>query len=306
LLHHPATKWAKRTVLPALRWAIALGLLAYVLFTLQSLGWSTVWQAMPTQWTFYVVVIVLFFVQPICDLVIYRRLWRIHPALGLAVMLRKRFFNTIVIDYSGEAWLYGWARQQMPGRDAFILHSIKDNNILSAVAAMVVMILLFVGLLLAVPRQVTLSAGQIAATVALATLMVLPITGYLLARRHVTTLPASELFFAFAIHLIRSALNNGLAALAWSQGMPGVPLLSLCELLALRLLVSRVPLLGNKDLLLLGTGLGLAGAIDLPQTNVAAVLLAVFVIDHLFNMLGVGLPMLLAALGDLLRRRAQR
>ena len=293
-------------MLPALRWAIALGFLAYILLTLQSLGWQTVWQALPTQWTFYAVVVVLFFVQPICDLAIYRRLWRIGPALGLSAMLRKRFFNAIIIDYSGEAWLYGWARRQMPGRDAFILHSIKDNNILSAAAAMVVMILLIVGLLFAVPRQITLSTGQIAAILALATLMVLPTTGYLLARRHITSLSASELFFSFAVHLLRSALNNGLAVLVWSQGMPGASLLSLCELLALRLLVSRVPFLGNKDLLLLGTGLGLAGAIDLPQTGVAAVLLAVFAIDHLSNLLGVGLPMLIATLGDLVRRQAQR
>lgn len=299
---HPAADCVRRILMPGLRWIIALALLVYVLVTLQFLGWTAVWEALPGRWTFYAVVALLFMVQPIADLVIYRRLWRIGPMLGPTVMLRKRFLNSMVLDYSGEAWLFNWARRHMSGQEAFILHTIKDSNLLSSSASLLILIALIVGLVAAVPQQILLSNRDIAIFTLLATVTILPVVGYLVARRGMTTLPASDLKFVFAVHLTRSVLNNSLAVLAWSLGLPDASLLSLMELLALRLLVSRVPLLGNKDLALLGTSLGLAGALKLPQAGIAAMLLAVLTIDQLLNLICVGLPMLAGC--DLVRRRA--
>lgn len=292
-----------RMLLSILRWAIALAVIAYIVVTLRDLGWTTVWLALPGHWTFYALVALLFMVQPVADLVIYRRLWRIGPPLGLTAMLRKRFFNSLVIDYSGEGWLFTWARRHMPGQDAFILHTIKDSNILSASAALLVLIVLVVCLMAAVPGPSFIPTYYVVSIGALCAISVLPIMGYMIVRKRMTVLPASDLIFVFAIHLIRSVLNNGLAVVIWSQGLPGAPLLALLELLALRLLVSRLPFLGNRDIVFIGTGLGLAEAIDLPQAGIAAVLLATLTLEQLLNLICVGIPLLIGTLRDLVRRR---
>jgi len=303
-LNHPLAERFRRFVLPGMRWAIALALLAYIAMTLQSLGWSAIWEALPDSWTFYAIIALLFLVQPLADLMIYRRLWRIGPTMGPTVMLRKRFFNATILDYSGEAWLFAWARRHMPGREAFILHTIKDSNLLSASASLLVVTLLIAGLVAAVPRQIFLSPREIAAFTFLAFATVIPIIAYVIARKRMTIFSTSDLTFVFTIHLIRSILNNGLAVLAWSQGLADASLLSLLELLALRLVVSRVPFLGNKDLVFLGTGFGLAAAINLPQAGIAAVLLAALTVDQLLNFVCVGLPLLAGTLRDLVRRRS--
>jgi len=301
-LNHPVFERFRRFVLPAMRWAVAFALLAYIAMTLRSLGWSAIWQALPSRWTFYAIVALIFLVQPLADLTIYRRLWRIGPVMGPTVMLRKRFFNATILDYSGEAWLFAWARRHMPGREALILHTIKDSALLSASASLLVTILLIAGLLAAVPVNIILSSREIGIFIFLALSSAIPVLAYGIARKRMTSNSKSELVFVFTIHLIRSILNNGLAVLAWSQGLPGASLLSLLELLALRLVVSRVPFLGNKDLVFLGTGFGLAAAIDLPQAGVAAVLLAAMAVDQLLNLVCVGLPLLV----EMLRAAAWR
>lgn len=292
---------ARHKWLSGLRWGLVTALTAYVAVALWNLGWTAIWAALPRDWTFYAVAVVLFTVQPIADVIIYRRLWGIGSVLGPMVMLRKRFFNLMIIDYSGEGWLFTWARRHMPNQDAFILHTIKDSNLLSASASLLVLIALIAGLVAAGPRQVSLPAHDIVAIGSLCVVSVLPVLGYLMVRQRMTVLSVSDLTFVFTVHLVRAILNNALAVLLWARGLPEAPFIALLELLALRLLVSRVPFLGNRDLVFLGTGLGLAAAIDLPQAGIAAVLLAAFAMDQLLNLASVGVPSLVGAARELFK-----
>ncbi len=62
---------------------------------------------------------------------------------------------------------------------------------------------------------------------------------------------------------------------------------------ALRLLISRLPLLPNKDLLFVGTGIAAASFLTLSTEAVAAVLMITIAVDQLLGFLLVGMPWLL-------------
>jgi hypothetical protein len=93
----------------ALRWGVPVILLGFIGHQLASIGWLEIWRAKPTALSFYLLVLVPFFVQPVADLLIYRNLWKIEKALPLSIFLRKRYLNAMVLDYSGEAYFYFWA-----------------------------------------------------------------------------------------------------------------------------------------------------------------------------------------------------
>lgn len=292
LAGHPA--WARMSwrVGPAARLAIAAGLIGFIVWRLQSLGWARVWAALPTAPGFYLTGIVLFFLQPLADVAIFRRLWPAGGRPGLRVMLRKRFLNASVIDYSGEGYLFAFARTALPGQDRLVLHTIKDSNILSASASLLVLVVLVTALVALVPARIELPASETMAFAVLIGLSVLPVGAYLAWPGKMTVVGSADLRFVFAVHLARAVGVNLLVVLMWWQGMTGVAPLALMELLALRLLASRLPFVGNKDLVFLGGSIGLGEALAVPQASLAAVVLAAMALELVLNLVLVGLPWL--------------
>jgi hypothetical protein len=71
------------------------------------------------------------------------------------------------------------------------------------------------------------------------------------------------------------------------------------QFVALRLIVTRLPLVPNKDLVFVGAGIAAAGLVDTSATPVASVLVILAAADLLLGCMVVGLPWAL----DVLRRR---
>jgi hypothetical protein len=72
---------------------------------------------------------------------------------------------------------------------------------------------------------------------------------FLIFSRRVFSLPRATLWWVFMIHCIRLMCGSLLIALAWHFAMPDVTIAMWLFLAAGRLLVSRLPLVPNKDLL---------------------------------------------------------
>lgn len=299
----PGVARVLRPVLVGLKIAVAVALLGWIGVKLYGLGPAALAERVPRAPSFYLVFVVLFFVQPLGDTIVFRRLWPAEARPGLAQMLRKRFFSSTLIDYSGEGFLYGWARRRLPGRDLFVLHTLKDSAVLSASVSLAVLIVMAVVVVGA--GRVRVPSEWLLSFVLLIAVTVVPLTAYLLLGRRVTVVVARDLRFVFWVHLVRAIAANGLLVVLWSRALPEASASALLELLTLRLLVSRLPLFGNKDVVLLGTGLGLGAAIDLPQAGVAAMLVTAVACELLANLVLVGLPMLAEAIGGARRGQAE-
>ena len=291
-----APAWTQRlekASLLAFRWAVPVLLLTFLGYRLSQIGWIAIWHARPGNWGFYAVLPLIFFNQPYADLIIYRRLWNAGQALGMTIMLRKRYLDNVVLDYSGEVYFYLWAQRRFDFKNNLLLHAVKDSNILSGGAGLVLLwvILLVMVLMHAVkiPALVSdhwLSLG-VAAFLPLFLCLILVIGG-----RKVTALTHGQMAFTFGAHLLRGTIGLVLEfALWWFSG--ALPTAGSCLIyVALKHLITRLPIVPNKDLLFAGAGIAMAGYMNFSGPAVAAVLVIATAFDQLFGFLLVGLPWL--------------
>ena len=217
-----------------------------------------------------------YFALPASEWVIYRRLWTLPPR-GFLALLRKRISNEIIAGYSGELYFYAWAR-----RHASLVGTpfgaIKDVSILSAVVANVCTLALA-----AVSWQslVALNLGTDAKVMIVsAASIALPSIVALVMRKRLFTLPRDELGRIAVIHLLRIVATTVFAAALWKVALPAAPLAWWLVLATLRLLVSRLPLLPNKDIVFAGLVAFTVGQ----ASNVAAMLTmiaALWLVTHL-------------------------
>jgi len=247
-------------------------------------------RTVPTSPLYYIPFALLYMSPPTFDWIIFRKLWGI-PASGLVALLKKRVANEVVFGYSGEAYFYAWARARMKMVTA-PFGAVKDVSILSAVAgnaitlAMIVLALPFAGDLLTRDQF-----GTVAGSAAIVVAMSLP---FLLFSKRVFSLDRPTLWWVFGVHCVRLIVGSTLIALAWHFAMPDVSIGTWLFLAAARLLVSRLPLVPNKDLLFANFAIliiGQGGALsDLVAFTAALTLLA-----HIVFIAGFGLTALIGA-----------
>jgi hypothetical protein len=261
------------------RWlapVISLGIFAAVLFQLRHLHIAQVVAMVPRSPAFWLVFAAYYLATPAFDFLIFRRLWGL-PAAGFGALTRKFVGNEILMGYIGELHFYSWARARLK-MVAAPFGAVKDVAILSAVMGNVVTLAVlaaaypFLGALnlgLA-PRTLMLAVGT-----TLGTSLVL-----LMLRGRVLTLGARDLSFVAGAQLARVLVTTMLPAVLWHLVLPQVALGWWLLLAALRLLLSRLPLLPNKDLVFAGVAVLLVGqnvAVDTLMTMMASLILATHV-----------------------------
>lgn len=265
------TRWL--TVLSAL---LTVAMVAVVVVKLGQLDWGHVLALLPASPVFWLVFAATYLSVPVSDWAIFRRLWHL-PVGGLAALLRKQVYNEIVLGYLGETYFYTWARRQK-GLNEAPFAAVKDVTILSALSGNLFTLLLVGGLWPKLGRAL-LGFGTREVYLSLAVVMVIPLA-LLLVRRRVFSLPPRDLRFVFIVQMLRNAGRTALLALLWHLVLPDVELIWWLYLATLRQLVSRLPLVSNKDLIFAGLAVLLLGR----QANISAVMAmtaALFVAAHL-------------------------
>jgi hypothetical protein len=280
-----------RLMLQALRWIVPVMLLAYVGYRLNQLGWHRIWNARPASIGFYLLIVLQFFIQPLGDLIIYRNLWGPGKALGLSIFLRKRFLNSALFDYSGEVFFYFWAQRRLKLPNGMLVHAIKDSNLLSGGAGLAMVWLVLLALLatggLQIPQIV---AAHSWIYVLVGSLPLLFCAILVIAHRKVTVLSRRQIAETFSVHFLRSLLVLLLEIGFWelSGALPSA--VACLQFVAMRLVISRLPLVPNKDLVFVGAGIAAAGLMKVPVAPVATVLVILAAADLMLGSLLAGLP----------------
>ena len=293
LQSHPAT----RRGLQLLRWGVPLILLVIIGRRLTELGWREIWAARPASLIFYLLLVVQFLIQPTGDYFVYRSLWGAGNAPPMKVILRKRVMNTFMLDYSGELFLFLWAQQALKLKSGMLIHGIKDSNILSAGAGLAMVYLMTLLLLasggLQIPAGISahgwlyLLTGSV--PLILCSLLVL-------GRRKLTELTTGQIAGTFLIHFFRSLLVLGVEFWLWQFSGALPTAVASLQFVALRLVVTRLPLVPNKDLIFVGAGIAAAGMAKVSVTPVATVLLILAAADLILAVTFAGVPWLVEQL----------
>jgi hypothetical protein len=281
------------------RWVVPAALLLLLGYGLTRLGWGRIFAARPASPWFYVVMLLPFFVQPIADMFIYRNLLRVGGALPLTVFLRKRYMNGVMLDYSGEVYFFFWAKKNLELKHGRLLHAVKDTNVLSASAGLVMVWLMLLVLVAGGFMRLPMFAhGSIWSIFIVGSLPLALGLALFVGGRKVTASSRGDIASTFAIHMIRCVLT--LLLEFWIWWLSGaLPTVALClQFVALRLLVTRLPLVPNKDLIFIGVGIAAAGFMDISAPKVAAVLVLMSAAGLIEELMLVGLPWFLAQFQD--------
>lgn len=268
-----ANRWAALASM-----AVSLALLVAVALQFRDLDLTRVRALVPVSLTFWLAFAVYYLAGPVSEWFVYRRLWAM-PVTGIGALLRKLVANELLLGYLGEAQFYAWARARSRLSDA-PFGAIKDMTILSALignGATLVM------LAFAWPY---VSAGQLGmgGETAFASLGVVLLTslGILLFRRQLFSLPKTDLWFISALHLARIVVILIASAVMWHAVLPAVAITLWLVLATLRMLISRLPLMPNKDVvfagitvLLLGKGADVAALMAMMAVLLLAAHLAI-------------------------------
>ncbi|MEG3177889.1 hypothetical protein U1872_16735 [Sphingomonas sp. RB3P16] len=224
--------------------AVTVVMIVWLALKLRALGVDSLISAMPTNPLFYLFFALLYIAPVTGDFIIFRRLWGI-PAAGFVALTKKRIANDI-LNYSGEAYFYAWARQRS-SMVAAPFGAVKDVSILSAIAGNMVTLAMIavampLGIGLLTPHGLHNAIWSVIAVFA----MSLP---FLIFSKRVFSLPRATLWWIFGIHCLRLIAGCVLIAFTWHYGLPTVTLGMWLLLSAARMIVGRLPLVPNKDLL---------------------------------------------------------
>lgn len=283
-----------RHVVRFLRWGIPVILLAIIGWRLTELGWRQIWVARPSNPLFYVLLVLQFLVQPFGDYFVYRNLWGGSSTPSMAVILRKRVMNTFMLDYSGEVFFFLWAQEHLKLKPGMLVHGIKDSNVLSAGAGLAMLYLIALLLLatggLQIPASIS-AHGWIYLLIGSVPLVLCAVL--IFGRRRLTALTPVQIAVTFLIHFTRAMLALGIEFCLWqlSGALPSA--VASLQFVALRLVVTRLPMVPNKDLIFVGAGIAAAGIAKVTVTPVATVLVILAAADLILALAFAGLPWLL-------------
>lgn len=259
----PDVPQAPERTAPTSRWPAVLGV-ALTLAMVAGLGRELLQSGLgglrdhvPANPLYYLAFAGLYLASPVGDYVIFKHLWGV-PRAALAALIRKRIANEVVLGYSGDAYFYTWARRHAKRLNLTApFGTVKDVTILSAIAGNAFTLLLIAGTLPFAYRVMSPTQANLLAGLALVTcLSSLP---FLLFRRKVFSLPWRKLRWVFVAHLVRLTAGTVFVAATWATALPGVALGIWLLLAAARMLVLRLPLVPNKDLLFANVAILLIG-----------------------------------------------
>ena len=234
---------------------VSLTLLVIIALQFRHFNLATIAALIPNTPRFWLVFIAYYLAGTVIEWLIFRKLWGL-PLTGLAPLLRKLVSNELLLGYLGEVQFYAWARARLK-MVAAPFGAVKDVAILSALTGNITTLVM---LIWAWPLVANGAIGVESRTTFMSLGVVL-LTSFviLLFRQRLFSLPRRDLVFITLMHFTRIFVTLALAALLWHTVLPDVPLGIWLVLATLRMLVSRLPLIPNKDVVFAGIAVFLMG-----------------------------------------------
>ncbi len=264
--------------------ALSVLVLAAAVWQARSLDLADITALVPVSPLFWVVFIVGYLAGPAGDWLIFRRLWGVG-ARAMGALVRKLIYNELLLGYLGEAYLYAWAKRKVPQATAHF-GAVKDVAIMSAMAGNIMTLALIA---LAYPYLALLPLAEYGDDIAwsLAFVVGISLVPFFL-RRQILSLARADLWAVFGIHVGRILFTTLLSAVAWALVLPDVAIGWWVVLAAIRLLVSRLPFVPNKDVVFAGIAI-LALGEDVAIAELMAMMAALILVTHLIIALVCGL-----------------
>lgn len=290
ILYQSASDWLEsesgKLISKIIKYLIQIAIIGILLYQILDIGIENIIQELPAEPLFYVFFLLIYFTLPLTEYITYNISWRITFWKSQAIFLKKRVYNKTVLGYSGEVQLFFWLEKELgiPKKEAFKV--VRDNNTLSTLASTFVAITLL---------AVFIISGQIkfldwvsaenalyglAGLVAFVVILVI----FRRLREFLFSMKKADAFKIFGIHTARMFLLTVFQVLQWYVVVPEVSLSIWFTLVAMQLILSRIPFLPNKDLIFIGAGLEFGQTVDISIATLAGLLLVHHILDKVMNL----------------------
>lgn len=275
-----------RRILRVVQTALTIGIILFLVWKLRAVEFREVLQGLPQNPGFYVLLVALYFLLPTIQILAYRSVWDFRLGAGIKAFIKKRILNKDVLGYSGEVYLFAWAQKQVDLPRRALMESVRDMNIISAAAStlMAVLLLAFFVLEGRINIQDLIGERQAFALVGAGVFTIILLLIIFTRRRWLFSMPWRATRIVFGLHITRVLLRQVLEISMWHLAMPEVPLQTWFTYAALSIIVTRIPI-SNQDLLFMGLGVSIAGAMTVSEAHIAALFGAVALVHRLINLL---------------------
>lgn len=273
---------------------LSLIVVGAAIYQARDLDFAEIIGLVPTSLTFWGLFAISYLIGPASDWFIFQRLWGVGAG-AFGALVRKLIYNELLVGYLGEVYFYGWARQNLK----FVttpFGAVKDVAVLSAVAGNVTT-LVFLAVAFPFVRLLPLH-DHVTATGWSLSFVIGTSLAMMLLRTSLFSLEKKELKMVLAVHLFRILATTILSAALWHLVLPDVAPGWWLILATIRLFISRLPFVPNKDVVFAGIAvLALGGEVEL--SALMALMAGMILAAHVL----VGLSL---ALVDLLSKRTSR
>ncbi len=277
------TKVGQRTQ-RLLRTLFLLGILSYLFYNLHKIGWQEVWENLPVNPIFYILFFLIHFSTPFWEVIIYKQFWDFSFKEGFKAFITKKILNTEVVGYSGEVYLFSWAKKHLNLENKEAFGPVKDNSILSSIVSNVTII--FILIIYTFTSDVDIIHALNIKEIylyAVAGILAIIVASLLFFRKNVFSIDTPTLLKVIGIHEMRLLIVYGLEILQWMIILPLIPLKIWGILLIIKILTSRVPMLPNNDLVFASLGIEVSKLLNISTAGIAGVLLTNSALKKLTN-----------------------
>lgn len=234
---------------------LSLLVIAAAIYQMRAIDPRGIISMVPQTMTFWMLFAFGIMSGPLSEFYIFNRLWNVGSA-ALGALTRKLVYNELLLGYLGEAWFYAWARKNCR-LEGSPFGAVKDVAVLSAVAGNVMTLVL---VLLAIPFLGVLPLGEYGDAVACSLVFVIATSlAIMLWRKSLFSLTREELWAVFTVHVSRIVITTVISATLWHLVLPDVSIGWWLILAAIRLLISRLPFMPNKDIVFAGVAVLVVG-----------------------------------------------
>ncbi|GGO98987.1 hypothetical protein [Stakelama pacifica] len=245
-----ASNWTQ-----ALTLVLSLLVIAATLYQMRAIDPHQIVSLVPVTLHFWALFALGIMAGPLSEFYIFNKLWKVGAA-ALGALTRKLIYNELLLGYLGEAWFYAWARRSCR-IEGSPFGAVKDVAVLSAAAGNLMTLVL---VLLAIPFLDLLSLGQYGDAGAWSLVFVVATSlAMMIWRKSLFSLTRNELRMVFAVHVGRIVATTLISSALWHLVLPDVSLGWWVMLAAVRLLISRLPFLPNKDIAFAGVAVLVVG-----------------------------------------------
>lgn len=274
-----------KTFAKVFKYVFHIGIFAFLIYQLTKIGWMNVIKALPLTPWFYLLLLAHYLVLPISEQFIYRLSLNFSFWEGIKIFVKKKILNNDVYVYSGEAYFYWWAKQNLNESGREIFNVIKDNNIISTIASTLMAIVLLVISVYVIQKTnieiVTISWTTVK-WVLIATALLLPIIIYLL--KFLISMPTHVAAKVFGIHMFRFVVTYGLEMLQWMVVIREVPVHYWFVFLGSKIIVNRLPI-PSYDLSYIPVAILIANQLGIDEARITALMIAIPAINRLINII---------------------